>query len=378
MTWLIASMGTSPSVLTEALWYLEKEKGLEVDRLTCVGTQASKAEAEARIFSAGGALERLRLHLGKPAHWLTEKGGFSWELEALQSLDNRDLEEARAMDRAFRRAIRNAQESDEHEGPVIACISGGRKTMSSSLQQAMALLARSEDWAFHVLLNPKGIDEMEIIRSGFGFPGDSAHPEYSEVGVDAFEVPLIRLREFALTKKMDLTDEALVEQLQKVVQDAVVLPRVTLNLASTTLVDAAHPGLRLKLSPQHAMLLAAFATAVKPLTIEEAEPYLKRVIRLWGTLNIEEDTRDFPTTLAALEEVLDRWMDPPLKEDGTVSDLLGPQRSKLNKDLSGKDPIWHHFQLKVRPDLNGQRQKGLLGFSDAVYQKEPRLIQVAI
>ena len=191
MTWLIASMGTSPSILTEALWYLETEKHLAVDRLTCVGTRDSKAEAEARLFSPGGPLDRLRSCLGKPADWLTEFRGFSWELEALQARDNRDLEEALSMDRAFRRAIRTAQESEEHEGPVIACITGGRKTMSSSLLQAMTLLARGEDWAFHVLLDtPADIGEQSVVRSDFGFPGDPAHPEFAMVGVDAFEVPL--------------------------------------------------------------------------------------------------------------------------------------------------------------------------------------------
>jgi CRISPR-associated protein (TIGR02584 family) len=380
MTWLIASMGTSPSVLTEALWYLEKKKGLSVDGLTCVGTQASKVTAEEKLFSPGGALERLRRILGKPDHWLTEKGGVSWEMEALQSSDNRDLEEARAMDRAFRRAIRNAQESEEHEGPVIACISGGRKTMSGSLQQAMALLARSEDWAFHVLLNtPEGISEQAVINSGFGFPEDPAHPEYLQVGVDAFEAPLVRLREFATNKRIDLADEALVERLQKAVQESVVLPKATLALGTLTLTDEAQPGSHLQLTPQHALLMAAFILAGEPMTMDRAEKHLERVLDLWRTLGIDENSKGFPASLDELEKVKDRWVDPPLTADGSVdTNLFDSQRSRLNKELLKVDPNWHHFQIKGRADLNGAPEKGLRGFSNAVYKSEGRLIRVSL
>ncbi len=371
MTWLIASLGTSPSVLTEALWYLETTRGLTVDRLTCVGTQQSWKKSAKELFVVGGALERLRTQLHKPPTWMTEGHGFTKMIA--EAKDNRDLEEAKAMDQAFRRVIKEAQEDQEHDGPVIACISGGRKTMSSSLQQAMTLLARSEDWAFHVLLNlPEGVEESAVIKSGFGYPGDPAHPGYEQVGVDAFEVPLVRLREFASTRKIDLADEALVQKLQKAVQESAVLPRLTLDLASTRLFDDARPGWELKLPPQQAMLLAAYAMTGRPMTMEEAAPHLRRIISLWRTLGIEEATKVFPAGFSELEEVVEWWLDPG------EADRLPPQRSKLNALLIKNDPALHPFRLRARTDLNGQAGKGIYGFADVVYGHDPHLIRVAI
>ena len=81
MTWLIASMGNSPSVLTEAIWYLEVQKDTPVDRLTCVGTQASKVEAERVLLAPGGSLERLRRHFRKDEDWPE----IDWEMEPLNA-----------------------------------------------------------------------------------------------------------------------------------------------------------------------------------------------------------------------------------------------------------------------------------------------------
>lgn len=367
MTWLIASLGTSPSVLTEALWYLETKKGLRVDRLTCVGTRASfdKAEKDG-MFAKGGALDRLRKHLrtdDEPT-WLTRGHGLDLIIEGVP--DNRDLAEAKVMDATFRRVIREAQEDADHDGPVIACISGGRKTMSSSLQQAMALLARREDWAFHVLLNlPQGVDEDAVFRSGFAFPGDPSHPALAKVQIDAFEVPLVRLRELAATKKINLADDALVESLQKAVDDSRTLPRLTLELQSLILKDETRPGWSTRLEPQFALLLAAFKFAGKSATLEDLEPHFKKVLELWRTLKVKEDTQSFPTNLKELQDAIDRWMDPTLKEDGTPSKTLEPRLSNLKKALLAENPSYHFFTLRATGRGEGRR-----GFDQVVYDQQ--------
>lgn len=371
MTWLIASLGTAPSVLTEALWHLEVQKGLPVDRLTCVGTRESWAKASRDLFVPGGALERLRNHLGKPEDWMTEGHGFSKVVA--ESVDTRDLEEAKAMDQAFRHVIKAAQEDEEHDGPVIACISGGRKTMSSSLQQSMTLLARNEDWAFHVLLDlPPGVEESAVTRSDFGFPGDPAHPGFAEVGVEAFEVPLVRLREFASIKKIDLADDELVSKLQKAVEESAVRPRLTLDLAGTRLTDDAKAEWELRLTPQQAMLLAAYAMGGRPMTIEEAEPHLRRVIDLWKALGVQAGTKAFPAELEELEDCVEWWLDP-----GEAS-RLAPQLSRLNAVLLKKDSTLHPFRLQARPRLDGGARPGTFGFASEVYLSEPKLIRVAV
>jgi len=364
MTWLIASLGTSPSVLTEAIWHLEVEKQIPVDRLTCVGTRSSWQKAQRELFQPGGAFERLRVHLGKPARWLTAGNGFLPVIA--EAADNRDLEEAKAMDKAFRRAIREAQEDEAHDGAVIACISGGRKTMSSSLQQAMTLLARPEDWAFHVLLDlPAGIEEADVVRSGFGFPGDPEHPRLGEVRVDAFEVPLVRLRDFAAARKIDLSDESLVQKLQKAVDEAQMLPRLTLELRTLTLRCQAHPGWELRLAPQQALLLAAFANGNRPMTLEEAEPHLREVVGLWRAFHVEESTRAFPAELDKLEEAINGWL-------GDDPEYFDQQASRLKRELMKVDPAFHVFALRAHG------RGGVKGFAECVYGQEPPLIQVVL
>jgi CRISPR-associated protein (TIGR02584 family) len=365
MTWLIASLGTSPSVLTEAVWYLETQKELTIDHLTCVGTQESWDKASKELFVPGGAFDRLRAYLGKPAAWMTEGHGFTKVIA--EARDNRDLAEAKAMDQAFRQVVRETQEDEEHDGPVIACISGGRKTMSSSLQQAMTLLARGEDWAFHVLLNlPDGINEADVIKSGFGFPGDPAYPTFANVGVDAFEVPLVRLREFAAANKIDLADEALVQHLQKAVDEAQVPPRLTLELRHLRLKDIDRPERDLRLPPQQALLLAAFILAGSPVTIQEAKVHLQEVLNHWQVMKVQEDSQAFQANFDDLSESVKWWV------SGGGDPLLAPQLSKLKALLVKADPSYHIFAIRAHD------RKGVKGFAELVYRQAPPLLQVSV
>ena len=268
MVHLIASMGTAPAILTEAIWYLEEEKKFRVCGLTCVGTQGSLESAQAELFSPGGALERLRTRLEKDPTWLGP-AQVQWEAGPLKASDSNTEAEAKALDRAFRDAILSAQERGDD--PVLACISGGRKTMSSSLQQAMVLLAREQDWAFHVLLkSPDWNTEIELQHSKWGFPGDtfpslregSTLPrlqEEGQLGVYGIKVPLVKLREVAMANDVDLSSRRLVESLQEVPQPS----KIVFRLSDRQLFG--QEGNRLRklthLTPNEAILLAAILHA---------------------------------------------------------------------------------------------------------------------
>ena len=354
MTWLITSMGTSPAVLTEAIWYLEHEKGLEVDRFTCIGTQASRTEAEAKLFAPEGALARLRAHLGKPGTWLTEGEGYTWATETLENSDSRDLAEARAMDRACRRAVRDAQ--DQGEGPVVACISGGRKTMSSSLQVAMTLLARPQDWAFHVLLRvPEGVDELAVQRSGFAFPGDPCVPQFAQVGVDAFEIPTVRLRDFAGRKLPDEIGEGLIESLQMAVDQATETRRLHLDVATRQLSlawgDGAPQILGEPLSIQQNLMLATWISAGEPRRRQEVVGPLEDLL-----LRMRQCDIISPIEEEDLTKVADLWM-------GTDSPTFGPIQTGLNNRILALRSGMECFTIKSRWGKGKP-----LGFDDRVYE----------
>ena len=354
MTWLIASMGTSPAVLTEAIWYLEHVKQQEIDGFTCVGTQASRVEAEAQLFAPDGALARLRAHLGKPSEWLTVGHGFTWESDPLGTEDSRDLAAARSMDRACRHALREAQE--QGDGPVVACISGGRKTMSSSLQQAMTLLARPQDWAFHVLLDvPPDQDERAVQVSGFAFPGDPRAPQHAQVGIDAFEIPIVRLRDFAMGHRLaNMLDEDLIQALQRAVDQATAVPRLFLDLATRRLSVAWGAELPQvsgdPLSVQQALMLAAWIEAGEPRTRQQVTAPMEEIIdRIRKARIIGAGEQE------VLLEVVDHWVD-------TDSRTFGPIQHELNARILGLHPALERFTIKSR-----WGKRGPLGFSDEVY-----------
>lgn len=366
MTWLISSMGYTPSVLTEALWYLEEKLNLPVDGLTCVGTRASLETSRDALFKEGGALDRLRTVVEKRTgrkDWMVEGESVLWEIGAQ---DSRSLEDAIALDQAFYKAILDAQTAEGHDGPVIACISGGRKNMSSSLQQAMSLLATGEDWAFHVLLDlPEGMEEKDIPRD-FGFPGDPNHPDLAKVGVVAFEVPLVRLREFASARKIDLADPDLVKRLQKAVQDSSKRPGLVLKLKTLTLEDPTGTSAPLGLSPQLAMLLAAYIAVPKPQRIQDVQGEMLEVVDCWERLKMEENSEGFPTSFRELKRTISYWVN--------AGEVDPPQKCRLNTELIQHDPAWHLFRIRSRKSLQGEKIKGLQGFSDEAYlAREPMI-----
>lgn len=361
---LISSMGTSPAVLTEALWWLERERDLKVMGLTCVGTSTAQAEAERQLFAPDGALDRLRRALGKDPAWLGPKY-VAWEAEPLESSDNRNRDEAMAMDRAFRRAILKAQEGRAEA--VVACISGGRKTMSSCLQQAMTLLARPRDWAFHILLRlPDDLPEGEVIKSQWAFPMDDRHPRSAEIHLDGIEVPLVRLRGVAQRAKLNLDDFGVVEVLQTALANLADLPELVLDLETLHL-HKVQRGERYdlgKLSPKDALILAAYIRAGRPLCRSEARPFARHILDRWSALDLYS-TKWIPAAEEEVEEIWDGLFSTrPIDEDE-----FAQAKSKLHRKLGNwlMDPeTVSHFKLEPRDRTAAAPRP--IGFSAAVYE----------
>ncbi len=362
---LISSMGTSPAVLTEALWWLDQTCGLEVTGLTCVGTSTSRAEAERQLFAPEGALDRLRLALDKDPSWLGPRH-VTWEAEPLESTDNRNRDEAVAMDRAFRKAILKAQ--DGQAEAVVACISGGRKTMSSCLQQAMTLLARPKDWAFHILLRlPEDLPEGEVIQSKWAFPGDDRHPRSTDIQLDGIEVPLVRLRSVAQRAKVALDDFGVVDILGAALADLAGLPELVLDLETLHL-HKLQRGERYdlgKLAPKDALILGAYIRAGRPLLRSEARPFARHILERWSALDLYS-TRE----VSGSEEELEGTWDALFNNRAINEDEFAQAKSKLHRKLAGwlMDPeTVSHFKLEPR---EGRRAQGprAIGFSAAVYE----------
>ena len=358
MVHLIASMGTAPSILSEAIWFLEEDRKLPVTGLTCVGTQASLASAQKDLFSPGGALDRLRKYLRKAKGWLGPDE-VHWEAEPLEAEDSNTEAEAKALDRAFRAAILKAQRPGED--PVWACISGGRKTMSAGLQQAMVLLAREQDHAFHVLLRtPTFKLEGELQGSGWGFPGDSfprLQPESTlptlqaqgELGICGVMAPLVKLRAVAMAHGIDLASERLVVALQEALQPA----KLWFRVEDRYLLGQEGKRLRrlTRLRPNEAILLGALLGARGSCTLAELKTHALTLAR-----HLDLSIGDSYFSQEKVERLFSA------QESGQTS-KIGTPLSHLRTNLIAAAKAWdprrmHHYEL-----MRGNGRSRGIGFS---------------
>jgi len=176
--YVLATLGTSPAVLSELLYAMVAEKGYDVVGLevwtTVEGcrrlTDWLDGGAWRRLGDAlseqrgDGAGERVPSASRAPRDLASvvsrlERGERAFEVREFfrgdEPLDDvRSPEDARAMDATL---FQRVQALTAHLGDVklIGSLAGGRKTMSAGLQGAFSLLGRPGDELVHVLLHPR-------------------------------------------------------------------------------------------------------------------------------------------------------------------------------------------------------------------------------
>ena len=161
-TVLLATVGTSPAVLTETIWALAHpaKKSAECvvpDEIVVLTTLRGKAAVESQLLGSGGAWEHLVAALEKEGVPVAGKLAFGEASIRLLDLgktyleDIRTAEENEAVADLFLREIRGVTEDPKTR--LFASIAGGRKTMGALLLSCMSLLGREQDHVLHVLVN---------------------------------------------------------------------------------------------------------------------------------------------------------------------------------------------------------------------------------
>lgn len=161
-TILLATVGTSPAVLTETVWALAhpaKKSAERVipDEIVVLTTLRGKAAVESQLLGSGGAWKRLVAALEKEGVPVAGKLAFGEASIRLLDLgktyleDIRTAEENEAVADLFLREIRGVTEDPKTR--LFASIAGGRKTMGALLFSCMSLLGREQDHVLHVLVN---------------------------------------------------------------------------------------------------------------------------------------------------------------------------------------------------------------------------------
>lgn len=243
-TILIAATGTTPAVLTQAVWAMTHQKPAVVpDEIVVLTTKSGKENLDREIFSREkpvwdemlAALRKAKiaidgkLILGETSIRVIpdERGNGIWDLRSGD--DN-----LRAADYMLQQVRQYTESSDT---VVYASIAGGRKTMSALLFSCMSLLGREDDKVFHVLPPPEldgGVvptmyypkkGAMYTSRvTGKKYKGDKLHSEL-------FEVPFVRMRGWYQEKFKSIPPSyrTLISKVQDVAPPAVVYPDIEID-----------------------------------------------------------------------------------------------------------------------------------------------------
>ena len=184
--YVLATLGTSPAVLTELLYQLVVGEQAEVVGLevwTTGGGGEKTGEAKLSTFIRAGQWDELRPAVGAahaghlpwpdPATQLDldqivtriAAGGRTFVVRAFQADDGplsdvRSADDARRMDETLFGRVKTLTTTLPAGIALVGSLAGGRKTMSAGLQGAFSLLGRAGDRLVHVLLHAK-LDELD-------------------------------------------------------------------------------------------------------------------------------------------------------------------------------------------------------------------------
>ena len=214
---LIATIGSSPAVLTEALYALYEEGSRPVQKVELITTSHGKERLNSELFHYGkqkGGFYQLCEELNIPPNTIDIAMGDELkavgEAEGTPLDDIRNHQEDKILAGYIQKTVQKHCRGDT--GKVVAVLSGGRKTMSSHLASAMQLFGRSQDRMIHVLVN-EPYEEMK----DFYFPTAESrmltprNPKVKPVDakdakLDVIDIPFIKLRSY-LHDRLDFSGD---------------------------------------------------------------------------------------------------------------------------------------------------------------------------
>lgn len=212
-TTLLATVGTSPAVLTETVWALAHpaKKGAErvvPDEVVVLTTLRGRAAVEAQLLGPRGAWARLVAALEKEG--VPVGGKLAFGEASIRLLDRaksylediRTAEENEAVANVFLEEVTKVTETAGTR--LFASIAGGRKTMGALLLSCMCLRGRVQDRVFHILvdepfdaaLNPPFFFPAPQTRHVFSDPatGRKRILRAEDARLDLVDLPFVKMR----------------------------------------------------------------------------------------------------------------------------------------------------------------------------------------
>jgi CRISPR-associated protein (TIGR02584 family) len=182
---LLATIGTTPAVLTEAFYALVKYEKVHIAAIHYLTTTGGQEMIEKELLDPKTSQLKLLLEdLEIPVDLYPRVKGYIPELNGNKLSDIRNREEDEAFATTLLSLLKKLTE--DGEPPVYGLLSGGRKTMSAQMHSAFQLLGRTCDKMIHVLV----AREYEI--RGFYYPKKNEHS--TDKIIDVVQSPYVQLR----------------------------------------------------------------------------------------------------------------------------------------------------------------------------------------
>ncbi len=239
---LIAGMGTSPAVLTNAVWALAHgEKPVVPDEIVVFITKNGKPLLKKELFDDGVWADMLK-SLSREGIDIEGKLIFGeTSIRSIPDVRGNEIDDLRTGDDNLRAAdfmLGELRKYTEDNGTELhVSIAGGRKTMSALLFSCMSLLGREQDKVYHILLPP-------AIEGGvtptFYYPKHvttytarvtGKKHKSKDLQCELFEVPFVRMRGWYQEKFKEIPPSyrTLISKVQTVAPPAVAYPEIEID-----------------------------------------------------------------------------------------------------------------------------------------------------
>lgn len=239
---LIASIGTTPGVLTNAVWALAHQAVPVIpDEVVVLMTKDGKEPLRRALFEEGVWDEMLsdmrrekldidgKLVFGEASiHMIPDRKGN--EIDDLRTGDD-NLRAADFMLGELRKY------TEDNGTELHVSIAGGRKTMSALLFSCMSLLGREQDKVYHVLLPPAlegGVTPTFYYpKRGTTYTARITGEKHKakDLQCELFEVPFVRMRGWYQEKFKNIPPSyrTLISKVQTVAPPAVAYPEIEID-----------------------------------------------------------------------------------------------------------------------------------------------------
>ncbi len=239
---LVAGMGTSPAVLTNAVWALaHQKKPIVPDEIVVFITKNGKTLLKKELFDGGVWADMLKC-LAREGVDVEGKLMFGeTSIRSIPDAKGNEIDDLRTGEDNLRAAdfmLAQLRQYTEDSGVELhVSIAGGRKTMSALLFSCMTLLGREDDKVYHVLLPPEFEGGTEPVfyfpKKGTKYKSRFAMKTYqgAKMQGELFEVPFVRMRGWYQDKFKAIPPSyrTLISRVQEVAPPAIAYPEIEID-----------------------------------------------------------------------------------------------------------------------------------------------------